>query len=429
MGEALRNIYGQITFKDKGSSEVKKFKQNMNEAKREAISFKEALEAIGVAWGIGEIKNFITESISLAANLDTQKFRLKALADEEYPALKKAIDETVDASKGIATEGELLEAANQALKFGASVGFVKDNLADVQKLSQIVGDNTTEMMQKMTLFVNTGMSRSMRTIPIMNKHLKEFKALQKVTGDEGKRQRQMLVTAIFQKEQLALQKKYNEYLNTTGANLQRIKTWWHEIKEAFGEIMIGPEGWGEVIKLIGLIGTHWGELKKQFSGMSEIAGWIYKYLTWPLEQAIITIKALTIAIEDLMVWQRGGKSITGEIVNSVKRATEGLDKGSGITTSSPPTKKARGGSVQKDKPYWVGEEGPEPFIPDSAGTIIPNETAWQAKGGEVNIQIGPLTFNVSGGREAAQMLESEVHDVINKLSRQDWRAQLGMGIA
>jgi len=35
-------------------------------------------------------------------------------------------------------------------------------------------------------------------------------------------------------------------------------------------------------------------------------------------------------------------------------------------------KRARGGRVQAGVPYWVGEEGPEPFIPDQSGTILPN---------------------------------------------------------
>lgn len=39
------------------------------------------------------------------------------------------------------------------------------------------------------------------------------------------------------------------------------------------------------------------------------------------------------------------------------------------------TPKAGGGAVNAGQPYWVGENGPEPFIPATNGTIIPNHDA------------------------------------------------------
>ena len=42
------------------------------------------------------------------------------------------------------------------------------------------------------------------------------------------------------------------------------------------------------------------------------------------------------------------------------------------TTVTTPTPRAKGGPVAASTPYIVGEVGPELFVPDSAGTIIPN---------------------------------------------------------
>jgi hypothetical protein len=53
--------------------------------------------------------------------------------------------------------------------------------------------------------------------------------------------------------------------------------------------------------------------------------------------------------------------------------------------------KADGGPVSANKPYIVGERGPELFMPSSAGTIIPNEQMGQfGGGGQTNV-----TYNIN----------------------------------
>jgi hypothetical protein len=42
--------------------------------------------------------------------------------------------------------------------------------------------------------------------------------------------------------------------------------------------------------------------------------------------------------------------------------------------------RARGGRVEPGKAYLVGENGPEPFVPDAAGRIFPTDSAGDAKG-------------------------------------------------
>lgn len=51
-----------------------------------------------------------------------------------------------------------------------------------------------------------------------------------------------------------------------------------------------------------------------------------------------------------------------------------------------PTGKAIGGSVGKNRPYMVGEQGPELFIPGGSGTIIPNRNLSSSGGGN-NISV------------------------------------------
>jgi phage-related minor tail protein len=65
--------------------------------------------------------------------------------------------------------------------------------------------------------------------------------------------------------------------------------------------------------------------------------------------------------------------LTGGIASAlfgVKRAASGGGGGDGVAT---PTAKAIGGPVQAGSPYMVGERGPEMFVPNQSGSIVPNK--------------------------------------------------------
>ena len=64
--------------------------------------------------------------------------------------------------------------------------------------------------------------------------------------------------------------------------------------------------------------------------------------------------------------------LTGGIASAlfgVKKAASGGGGGGGVAT---PTAKAIGGPVQAGSPYMVGERGPEMFVPNQSGSIVPN---------------------------------------------------------
>lgn len=60
--------------------------------------------------------------------------------------------------------------------------------------------------------------------------------------------------------------------------------------------------------------------------------------------------------------------------------------------------KAGGGQVSNNKSYWVGENGPEPFIPSVPGTIIPNG---QGLGGGGTKNVVTFYINATGDRQIA----------------------------
>lgn len=58
--------------------------------------------------------------------------------------------------------------------------------------------------------------------------------------------------------------------------------------------------------------------------------------------------------------------------NFVSTVDNGVRGGKGNTLGGVLPGRAAGGSVRKNQPYWVGEDGPELMFPDRSGTIVPN---------------------------------------------------------
>ena len=76
--------------------------------------------------------------------------------------------------------------------------------------------------------------------------------------------------------------------------------------------------------------------------------------------------------------------VVQQIVGVVKSALGGI----GLPVPALPGKKAIGGSVGKNRPYMVGEQGPELFIPGGSGTIIPNRNLSGGGGGNsINVSV------------------------------------------
>jgi hypothetical protein len=105
-----------------------------------------------------------------------------------------------------------------------------------------------------------------------------------------------------------------------------------------------------------------------------------------------------------MSWKDGMRSLISSVIDQlwklfVVQKIVGLVSGAlGGATGTPTTggfgssvnlagARAYGGSVDSNKPYMVGERGPELFIPGGNGTIIPNGNMRGAGGGGSNISV------------------------------------------
>jgi hypothetical protein len=100
-----------------------------------------------------------------------------------------------------------------------------------------------------------------------------------------------------------------------------------------------------------------------------------------------------------------------------------------------PSFRADGGPVTKNFPYVVGEEGPELFVPNKSGTIIPNNMMPQADsssggsamGGDVTVNFNINTVDAAGMDELLVDRRTTIVGIINQALNQRGRVGVTNG--
>jgi phage-related minor tail protein len=75
--------------------------------------------------------------------------------------------------------------------------------------------------------------------------------------------------------------------------------------------------------------------------------------------------------------------------------------------------RATGGPVSPGQAYLVGEQGPELFVPSSAGSITPNS---QIGGGARNVNVA-ISVQTPAGGDAAQSLQRSTRQIASAVRR------------
>jgi|TARA_R100000479_G_scaffold49352_1_gene22792 hypothetical protein len=95
---------------------------------------------------------------------------------------------------------------------------------------------------------------------------------------------------------------------------------------------------------------------------------------------------------------------------------------------------ADGGPVSKNQPYIVGEEGPELFVPNKSGTIVPNNMMPQAgssggsaMGGDVTVNFNINTVDAAGMDELLVDRRTTIVGIINQALNQRGRVGVTNG--
>jgi len=95
----------------------------------------------------------------------------------------------------------------------------------------------------------------------------------------------------------------------------------------------------------------------------------------------------------------------------IQRAISGLNIGGSIGDFLKDVFKAEGGPVNRGAGYIVGERGPEMFVPNTSGTIVPNSGLSMAGGGVTNVitvNVDANSSNVTGNNLEANQLGNQL---------------------
>ena len=201
-----------------------------------------------------------------------------------------------------------------------------------------------------------------------------------------------------------------EKIKNTG---QRIIDFGNSSAFAFGQIKKGNDDLNESGPTVF---NKWGTAIKDASdkmpnlaeNMKVVADSAAGGLTDALTAAISGAKSFKEAIKDM------AKGVIDSLIKMmvqywiVKPLFDAIGGAMGMPTSTP-TGKAIGGSVQSGQPYMVGERGPELFVPNSQGSIVPNGQT--GGGGGVTIN---QTINVSTGVQ--QTVRAEIATLMPQIA-------------
>ena len=90
---------------------------------------------------------------------------------------------------------------------------------------------------------------------------------------------------------------------------------------------------------------------------------------------------------------------------AIQRAISGLNIGGNIGDFLKDVFKAEGGPVNRGTSYIVGERGPEMFVPNTSGTIVPNDSLSMSGGGITNV----ITVNVDSSSSDVQSNDGQAN--------------------
>lgn len=100
----------------------------------------------------------------------------------------------------------------------------------------------------------------------------------------------------------------------------------------------------------------------------------------------------------------------------------GFAKGGPVQAGGQPAARALGGPTSGNMPYMVGERGPELFVPNNSGTIVPNDRLNFGSGMEPEMGRGnnaSITFNINtlDARDFDNLLTTRQDLIINLINR------------
>ena len=117
------------------------------------------------------------------------------------------------------------------------------------------------------------------------------------------------------------------------------------------------------------------------------------------------------------------KALGLDLVRMVFQQTVTTPMAAGVSSFLQNMFKASGGPVSSGSPYVVGEKGPELFVPNSSGSIIPNSKMGSGSSGAGGTNVN-VTYNIASGvsrsdlapilEQQRKLLKAEIPDMVRR---------------
>lgn len=191
--------------------------------------------------------------------------------------------------------------------------------------------------------------------------------------------------------------------NDLMAALEPLRPFLDALITVFGTMLVIAIG--STITIVAGLATGFIEL---LTWATKLGEFISKYLTWYINSLADAINDVIGFVETLIDRFRDAIELAKELGGGAVGKVKGFV---GSIADKILPGRAGGGSVMAGSPYVVGEQGPEMFIPRSAGTIVPN--GMMAGGGGVNIVVyGDVT-----GEEIIEKVKTAISSEIKRRIR------------
>ncbi|EMM82992.1 LIC12611 family phage tail protein [Leptospira interrogans] len=183
--------------------------------------------------------SIIVPSLKVGIALEKQIGVLKNLSGNEYPKLQDAINNTIQISKGLTTQKELTEAANEAIKTGASVEFISKNLSGLQKVSRLTNQDLISSMKGAYKAIEDGSEEFLKSNgALFSSYSAEFKQINEsgMSAIDKRLAREKLISAALNENSI-LQNNYVSHVKNASVILERFDKTIERLKESFGLLL------------------------------------------------------------------------------------------------------------------------------------------------------------------------------------------------
>lgn len=324
-----------------------------------------ALPVVALAGGFV----FLTKSIIRSIN--KQKEFNRIMEEGSVEELQGQLDKAVE--KYLKLEKEL-ERISESGNFIEKLFVENDGL----KILEEAGEEIRKIVNRITEVQDEAkeslFKKDLKDLKDVNKSLKDREALLKLGTEE-------------ERERLALKQKMDDFKTKfAGMDITELETLIKNNQELEKSIK-NLERKEEAAKA----------LAKQYE---QIGKSIEDGIVSNLADAVEGTKTLAEAAVDVL-----NKLKRKLIEVAIQRVISGLNIGGSIGDFLKDVFKAEGGPVNRGRSYIVGERGPEMFVPNTSGTIVPNNSLAMGGGGVTNV----ITVNVDSSSSDVQSNDGQAN--------------------